>query len=464
MADTSTARIATVCAAAAVAATTYGRWSGSRRTGLLARMADELEDNAESIIDVVHGESHLPVERLAGELARTTGQLRLLGQTVATGGHLPYRHSTATAPTGQDIHLTAVPLGVVAVFAASNFPLAFGVPGGDTGSALAAGCSVVIRAHPAQPDSSRILVECLRRAVTASGAPPELVGFVEGGANEVSLALVRDPHVAAVGFTGSLSGGRALMDAAATRPRPIPVYAEMGSLNPVFVLPGAASETTAAGILAASVTGSGGQLCTKPGLIVFPDTTGGETLRQEAARQIVTAAPVTMLTERMARAHDAWYAAAAGPARRVVASTATPAPPGTSAPFAVLVDGAASIDGDLLSEHFGPTTVLARVPIDDYLPVIAKLEGTLTATLFASAQDQRVAARLLPALARIAGRVIWNAPPTGVAVCEAMMHGGPWPASSVPWATSVGTESIKRFQRPLALQGVPAALADTLFE
>ncbi|GIF77766.1 aldehyde dehydrogenase family protein [Asanoa siamensis] len=432
-------------AAAATAARELATWSGERRRDALHAAADALEKAGDQIVDTAVAETGLTRPRLEGELARTTGQLRLLGDFVAAGRDRPVVRSAAAAPGGGDIVAVRVPVGPVAVFAASNFPLAFGVLGGDTASALAAGCPVVAKAHPAQPETARLI---------EAAVAPVLGGFfavVHGGA-DVSIALVRAPEIRAVGFTGSAAGGRALMDAAAARPDPIPVYAEMGALNPVFVFPSALDDARWPATVAAAVTGSAGQLCTKPGLVVVPDSAAGDAFADRLAAE-VAATPVfdRMLTPGMAAAHAAWRDRAPG-----VEGTAS-APEAGAAPFAVRVT-AAELDGELLEEHFGPTVVIARSGVDGYGELAGRLEGSLTATVLAGEGDDDAVRALLPALVDRAGRVIYNGVPTGVAVVDAMQHGGPWPAASGAF-TSVGTAAVERFLRTVALQNLPERLA-----
>ncbi|NUP49524.1 MAG: aldehyde dehydrogenase family protein [Catenulispora sp.] len=446
--------------AASAAAGPYGAWSAERRRDLLHACADALEAARDELVDLVRAETALTPERLGGEVTRTTGQLRLYGDHVAAGRHLSARTSKGAAPGGADVWTVDVPLGPVAVFAASNFPFAFGVPGGDTASALAAGCPVVVKGHPAQPRLSRRIAEVLAGAVTGAGAPEGTFGFLDaestdGDPNKLSIELVQHPAIKAVGFTGSFGGGRALMDAAAARPEPIPVYAEMGSVNPVFVLPGAVADEAGrekwASALAAAVTGSAGQLCTKPGVVFVPDTEDGRVLGDAAVAQIAGTAPIPMLTDGMAAAHRTWQ-------ERVTGTAGTEA--GEGKPFAVQIS-AKDFAGDYREEHFGPATVIVRADPADYPALADSLEGQLTATVIAddaSDADRSAARALLPSLVARAGRVVWNGVPTGVAVVEAMQHGGPWPATSAAWSTSVGTEAIRRFTRPVALQGVPADL------
>lgn len=383
----------------------------------LYECAAALEAHADEIVQVIGEETGLLEQRLRGELERTTGQLRLLSDYAAQ----PSRRESPSIVT------VPVPVGPVAVFAASNFPLAFGVLGGDTASAVAAGCPVVVKAHPAQPRTSELLGEVGKAT---------LPGFeLVFGGPEKSIELVRDPRIKAVGFTGSLGGGRALMDAAAARPDPIPVYAEMGSLNPVFVLPSYEGDLAP---FAASVTNSSGQLCTKPGLIVTPS----EELAVNLARAIATGKTHRMLTPAMAAAHAAWFDEASS-LGEVIAGDSDPKP------FAVI---GREFHPSFLEEHFGPSTVIY---VGDSIPA---WQGSLTATILAAEDDHDSVADILPSLMSRAGRIIFNGVPTGVAVVDAMHHGGPWPATSAPWSTSVGPASVERFRRPVALQGFPKEL------
>ncbi|MEV4416728.1 aldehyde dehydrogenase family protein [Catellatospora sp. NPDC049609] len=425
--------MSTAVAVAVRAAPQLAATSGELRRAMLHACADVLVLAGDEIVATALAETGLTEARLRGELDRTANQFRQYGDHAAE----PWRRvSAGAAAGGADVVTVPVPVGPVAVFAASNFPLAFGVSGGDTASALAAGCPVVVKAHPAQPHTGELLGRLLARTL------PEGAFSLVAGGPEVSLELVRAPGIRAVGFTGSLQGGRALMDAAAGRPDPIPVYAEMGSLNPVLVLPGAAGAATVAA-LAAAVTGSAGQLCTKPGLVLTESAAFADALAAAVA-----ALPVhRMLTPAMADAHARWRSDTSA-AHRVVAGEGEPAP------FAVVVD-AAELAGELLEEHFGPSVVIG---VGEPGKVLERLEGSLTASVFAADADRDTARVLLPALLARAGRVVWNGVPTGVAVCDAMHHGGPWPATSASWSTSVGTEAIERFRRPVALQGLPAEL------
>ncbi|MGH3659040.1 MAG: aldehyde dehydrogenase family protein, partial [Micromonosporaceae bacterium] len=354
---------------AAAAAPAMASWSGAYRRDLLYASADALAAAADEVVSIAVVETGHAETLLRGEMDRTTGQLRLFGDFVAGGRHRTEMVSPGAAADGADVVNVPVPVGPVAVFAASNLPLAFGVAGGDTASALAAGCPVVVKAHPAQPETSRRIADLL-----AATLPDGAFGMVEGGA-ETSLALVRHPAIRAVGFTGSLAGGRALMDAAAARTHPIPVYAEMGSLNPMFVLPAAAADQGWADTIAGSVTRACGQLCTKPGLVVLPDTDAGRALADTLAAAVAASATYRMLTPAMAEAHQQWLTRA-GRLGDVTAGTAEPPP------FAVRVTPAA-LRGELLDEHFGPAVVLCLAPEAAYPDIVSRLSGSLTATVVA---------------------------------------------------------------------------------
>ncbi|WP_037869308.1 aldehyde dehydrogenase family protein, partial [Streptomyces sp. SPB074] len=339
---TGTGPVAEAAREAGAAADGFGALAPAERRELLAACAAALEAATDEIVSLAAAESGLAADALRGEMARTTGQLRLLGAHVAAGRHLPERVSAGVAAGGADVRAVRVAVGPVAVFAASNLPLAFGVAGGDTAAALAAGCPVVVKAHPAQPETARAVARALGGVL-----PDGVFSLVEGG-TDVSLALVGAPEIRAVGFTGSLTGGRALMDAAAARPEPIPVYAEMGSLNPVFVLPEAAGDEEWATALAGSATRAMGQLCTKPGLVVLPETPEGEKLAEALARAVAAAPAHRMLTPPMARAHEAW-----GERARALPDAVVTASADAAGPFAVRVP-AARLGGELLDEHFGP--------------------------------------------------------------------------------------------------------------
>jgi NADP-dependent aldehyde dehydrogenase len=358
-----------------------------------------------------------------------------------------------------------VPIGPVAVFGASNFPLAFSTAGGDTASALAAGCPVVVKGHPSHPGTGEVVARELRAAIADAGLPDGTFAHLLAAGVEVGEALVDAPAIAAVGFTGSTAGGRAIADRAAARPTPIPVYAEMGSINPVVVT-NAALQARAQGIaegLVASVSNFGGQLCTKPGVVFVPDGADGDAFADAVAAELDRVEPTVLLNERL---RDALAAAVKRlRARDDVTPLGKAAPAGGEgyrhqpAAFEAPASGVAT-GSELLEEHFGPVVVLLRYASDDeLLAALAAIEGQLTGTIHAQPDaDADLLGRLTEALAARAGRVVYDGFPTGVAVTHAMHHGGPYPATSAPAHTSVGMTAIRRFLRPVVWQNAPAAV------
>lgn len=440
-----------------------------RRAALLRAAADGLELAADEVIAAADAESALGVPRLAGELARTTYQLREFAAIVEEGAYLDVVIDHADPTLGRpDLRRIRTGLGVVAVFAASNFPLAFSVPGGDTASALAAGCPVVVKAHPDHPATAELCTRLLRAAAASVGLPEDVVSLVHGV--DAGLALVRHPLTAAVGFTGSVRGGRALHDIAAARPRPIPFHGELGSLNPVVVTPAAAAGRAAeigAG-LAASFTLGNGQFCVKPGLVLTPAAGTGAGELEKAVVEAAGRAPAAPLLDSRMRAaflSGVRERAALAGVEELLAAAEEPT---VTAPLAVrpgvLAVPAALLAADgphalLLEECFGPVTVLARYRDQAELAaVLARLDGNLTATVqFAADERGEDAAALLRGLVPLAGRIVVDGWPTGVAVAPAMHHGGPYPASTST-ATSVGAGAIARWLRPVSYQAVPQEL------
>ncbi|MFE7119607.1 aldehyde dehydrogenase (NADP(+)) [Streptomyces sp. NPDC057654] len=440
------------------------------RAALLRAAADLLDEAGEQLIAAADAESALGAGRLTGELARTTYQFRAFADAVDEGAFLDVivDHADADAkPVPRpDLRRYKVPLGVVAVYAASNFPLAFSVPGGDTASALAAGCPVVVKAHPDHPATSELCGALLRRAAVAAGLPEDVVAVVHGF--DAGIELVRHPLVAAVGFTGSVRGGRALYDAAAARPHPIPFYGELGSLNPVVVTRAAAEERAeqiGTG-LAGAMTMGVGQFCTKPGLVLAPAGESGDRLLKSLADAVGGAGAGVLLDARM---RDAF--AEGVRARAELPGVQAPVAPGAagehtvSAGFlAVPADLLASGGpyGVLLEECFGPVTVVARYADEAEIgAVLGQLSGNLTATVHLGAAEADgtagQGAELLAALVPLAGRVLVDGWPTGVAVTEAQHHGGPYPATTST-STSVGATAVERWLRPVVYQNAPAAL------
>jgi NADP-dependent aldehyde dehydrogenase len=435
----------------------------SARVALLHAAADAVEARADDLIAVADAETALGVPRLTGELARVAYQFRFFAGIVDDGSFLGVAVDAPdpdAVPPRPELRRWKVPLGPVAVFAASNFPFAFSVTGGDTASALAAGCPVVVKAHPDHPETSELAAAVLRSAAEKAGLPADVLTLVHG--YQAGVELVQHPMICAVGFTGSISGGRALFDLAAARPAPIPFYGELGSLNPVLVTERAAQarpDELAAGLVASYTLGQG-QFCTKPGLVLVPAGPAGDVLAAKAAEAAAAAAPGPLLDARM-REHflDGFAARAAAPGVRTLAAAA--AAPSDGAPQAVraglLEVDAADLGGDLVQECFGPVTVLVRYTgAADAEAVLSQVGGNLTATLHAEPDDPDAGA-WLARLSRFAGRVIYGGWPTGVSVAPAMTHGGPYPAATAP-TTSVGGTAIDRWLRPVTYQTVPTAL------
>ncbi len=443
------------------------------RAAMLRTAAGLLDEAGRYVVEAADAETALGPTRLTGELARTTAQLRAFADAVDEGAFLDIRidHEDATrTPPWPDLRRYKIPLGVVAVYAASNFPLAFSVPGGDTASALAAGCPVVVKAHPDHPATSELCASVLRRAAAQVGLPEDVVVLVHGF--DAGIELVRHPLVAAAGFTGSVRGGRALFDAAAARPAPIPFHGELGSLNPVVITEAAAEERAeqiGAG-LAGSMTLGEGQFCTKPGFVLAPAGAAGDRLLKSLAAAVSDTEPGVMLDHRM---RDAFVAGVRE--RAALPDTEAPVTPGAggehtvSAGFLTVPAQALATAGPhdlLLEECFGPVTVVARYEDPTQIAaVLSRLPGNLTATLHLAEEELTddtdsgagTGARLLAELTRVAGRVLVNGWPTGVAVAPAQHHGGPYPASTST-STSVGTTAIERWLRPITYQSTPDPL------
>ena len=451
---------------------TYSHASGRNKAALLRSMATNIESVADVLVERAHLETALPLGRLQAETARTCAQLRLFAQVVEEGSWVMARIDRAD-PNGKpapkpDIRSMLRPLGPVAVFGASNFPLAFSVAGGDTASALAAGNPVIVKAHPAHPGTSEIVGSTLQKSVRAGGFPEGLFSLLFDGGTRVGTLLVKHPLVKAVGFTGSRAAGRALMDLAAARPEPIPFFAEMSSTNPVFILPRALRERTdtiAAG-LHGSFTLGAGQFCTKPGIIFLPEQQERADFVSKLQALAQDSGPFHLLTKGIKSSYEA--ALSVRRAKVSVASLAQAAAPesGFAAGITLFEISADSFleDPDLASEIFGPSTLLICASSRDQLLQAARsLEGHLTATIHGTEQDLREFADLVAILETKVGRLIFNGFPTGVEVTHAMVHGGPYPATSDGQSSSVGSRAIFRFARPVCYQGFPeAALPDEL--
>lgn len=434
---------------------------------LLGGIADRLESLGDALVETAAAETGLGPVRITGERGRTCGQLRAFAAVVADGSHLDVRIDRAnphTTPPQPDLRRMQVPIGPVAVFGASNFPLAFSVPGGDTASALAAGCPVVAKAHPSHPATSELAGRAITEAVAAAGLPAGTFSLLHGCDVAVSRALVLAPGIRAVGFTGSETAGRALYDLGAGREDPIPVYAEMGSLNPQVVTSralAARSAELAAGLVGSMTMGTG-QFCTKPGIVLVPDDEAGRAFAAQVAEAAGGVAPTPLLNAGIhAALRERLAATTALDGVEVLAAPAADDAPGFHAGPTVLATTREVFDRTpaLAEEHFGPVTVIVRCgSLVEMAEVARGLGGALAATVHGTDDDAADLDEILVALRELAGRVIWNQFPTGVAVAPAMHHGGPYPATTFPAHTSVGTAAIRRFLRPVTFQNVPQVL------
>ncbi|MEU6540704.1 aldehyde dehydrogenase (NADP(+)) [Streptomyces sp. NPDC047000] len=433
--------------------------SAADRVTVLGAVADALDAAGGELVPIALRETHLTEARLTGELKRTTFQLRLLARSAAAGEHLDVRidHADPDWPMGAprpDLRRTAVPLGPVIVFAASNFPFAFSVAGGDTASALAAGCPVLVKAHGGHPDLSDATARVVLEALEKAGAPDGLFALVHDAAQ--ARAVLTHPDIKAGAFTGSIPAGRTLFDIAQNRAEPIPFYGELGSVNPVFVTERAAAARAAEIVdgFVTSFTLGAGQFCTKPGVLLAPEGSRITALLREA----VLPEAVPLLNDRITEGHqhvrEQLRAKAGVDVLTAGTSPQSPAP-------TVLVAGVEEVLGDLgglLTECFGPTALVVTYRDEEQLLEVARrIDGQLTATLVAEADDE-IAPRLAGLLARKAGRILWNQWPTGVSVTHAQQHGGPYPATTAPGTTSVGTAALARFVRAVAWQGFPQHL------
>ncbi|HWK36491.1 aldehyde dehydrogenase (NADP(+)) [Sphingomonas sp.] len=455
------------CALAAAAFPVFRDLAPADRAAFLERIADAIAAIGDPLIDRATAETGLPRARIEGERGRTIGQLRLFAQVVREGAWMDVTIDPALpdrAPLPRpDLRRVHVGVGPVAVFGASNFPLAFSVAGGDTASAFAAGCPVVVKGHPAHPGTTDLVARAIRQAVVDSGLPEGVFSCLPGTTNDLGGALVADPRIKAVGFTGSRGGGLALVRIANSRPEPIPVYAEMSSINPVILFPAAAAARGAelGRAYVASLTQGAGQFCTNPGLVIALAGSDLDAFEASAASALREAAAQPMLTPGIHRNFEQGVDALAGhPAVRVVARG--PVGDGINqaqgALFATDADAFAA-DPALGHEVFGSSSIVVRAAdMDAVAALVTGLEGQLTATLLFDEADEPLVAPLIPLLAEKAGRVLANGWPTGVEVSHAMVHGGPFPATSDGRSTSVGALAIERFLRPVCYQNIPDRL------
>lgn len=449
---------------AAAAFPQYRQTTASQRAQFLRCIAEEIEGSADALAARGTAETGLPEARLRGETGRTVGQLRMFATMLDDGSWVDARIETAIpdrAPLPKaDIRSMLRPLGPVVVFCASNFPLAFSVAGGDTASALAAGCPVIVKAHSSHPGTAELVAEAVVRAAQKCAMPDGVFSVLYGSGRDVGMALVTHPAIKAVGFTGSRPGGRALMDAAAARPEPIPVYAEMSSINPVVMLPGVLGEkaTALAEGFFQSLTMGVGQFCTNPGLVFLPEGSQ-QAFLSALENHIKNAAPGVMLNAGICQAYrDATAATARHQGVTQFASDVS-ANQGQGSPMFFVCSAQTLLQSPALThEMFGPASLIVIGSNDEIIAAAKTLEGQLTASIFGTDADFSQATELLEILERKVGRLIFNGYPTGVEVCNTMVHGGPYPSTSDGRSTSVGTMAVFRFTRAVAWQNCPQAL------
>jgi NADP-dependent aldehyde dehydrogenase len=463
--ETSEDEVGALCRRAGEVAPEMEALGRGGRAKMLSAMAATLEARRTEIVETADRETALGEARLGGELTRTCFQLRFMGEVITDGAYLEatidHAGGTAMGPR-PDLRRVLRPLGPVAVFGASNFPLAFSVPGGDTASALAAGCPVLAKVHPAHPATAVLCAEALMEGASAAGVDLPVISLVFG--DTAGIQLVGHAAVKAVGFTGSLSGGRHLFELASRRPSPIPFYGELGALNAVVVAPGAAArraEEIASG-MAGSFSLGVGQFCTKPGLLLLPAGEVGERLSDALAEAVRPLQAGRMLSERIA---DAYGTGSEGlrsqPGVRVLAGGGAQGDGSGwwGAPLLLEATGA-SLDGPLAEECFGPVLVVVRYQGSAHLSqLLESLRPALTATLHAELPDDEAISRSVVEITSAkAGRLVWDGYPTGVAVAWAMHHGGPYPATTDPLHTSVGAAAVRRWLRPVCYQNFPQAM------
>jgi NADP-dependent aldehyde dehydrogenase len=453
---------------AAEAFASYSQLPGKAKAAFLRRIADGFDKHAQSLAERAHLETALPVTpRLLGEVGRTSGQLRLFASVVEEGSWVNARIDPALPDRKPlprvDLRSMLRPLGPVAVFGASNFPFAFSVAGGDTASALAAGCPVVVKAHPAHPGASELAAEIITEAVVTESLHPGVFTMLFDSGIEIAAPLVQHPLIKAVAFTGSLRAGRALMDLAAARPSPIPCFTEMSSGNPVFVLPSALRKGPAelAKNLFGSFTLGAGQFCTKPGIVLVPEASESSEFLTELKSLVEQSQPYTLLTAGIAHEYARATQARSGQIPLAATGAAVAEASGNAAEsklFSVSLDQLLA-EPHLTEEIFGPDTLLVSCDSTaDYLRAARALDGHLTATILGDEADLVAHRELVQVLEQKAGRILVNGFPTGVEVTHAMVHGGPYPSTSDPRFTSVGTQAIYRFAKPVCFQNFPDSL------
>lgn len=454
------------CAAAWEAFPVYRAIDPERRAAFLETIAQNILDLGDELVDRASLETGLPQARIQGERGRTVGQLRMFADVVRYGAHLDLRIDPAqperTPAPRPDLRLRNIPLGPVAVFGASNFPLAFSVAGGDSASALAAGCPVIVKAHSAHPGTSELVGTAIAKAVRECAMPAGTFSLLFDTGKEIGQGLVADPRIKAVGFTGSRGGGTALTKIAQSRPVPIPVYAEMSSINPIFLLEGALSERAeeVGAAFVASLTLGAGQFCTNPGLVIALKSDALERFVAAAADGLKSAPAQTMLTPGIHQSYWKGVESLRSHERVQTVAQGTVGGPYDGVAGLFRTTGAAFLaNPDLQEEIFGATGLLVECGTEDeLLAVLDQLEGQLTAAVHVGDRDDALAQQLLPLLELKVGRILFNDFGTGVDVGHAMVHGGPYPSTSDGCSTSVGSKAIERFMRPVSYQDVPQAL------
>lgn len=451
------AQIDEAIAKAVAAYDVYRKKSGEEIAQFLEQAATEIDTIGDELTERGHLETALPKGRLIGERGRTCGQLRLFASVVREGSWVDARIDNVNA----DIRHINIPLGVVAVFGASNFPLAFSTAGGDTVSALAAGCPVIVKGHPAHPGTAQLVADAVIRAAQKTGMPEGVFGLIQGNDFATGEYLVKHSDIKAVGFTGSYKGGKAIWEYANARPEPIPVFAEMGSTNPVFILPDAMKERSAAIAeeLAGSINMGVGQFCTNPGLTFIQNDENSTNFTNILAQKIKETPATTMLTAGIKTAYDKGTEQLSTIAQSLANGGNENAPnQAISKVFLTSMDTFLANE-TLAEEVFGPSSILVNYSEKaQILKAAQALSGHLTATVHATAADIAEYQALFDILEKKVGRIVLNGYPTGVEVCHAMVHGGPYPATTAPQSTSVGTNAIKRFVRPVCYQGYPNSL------
>ncbi len=452
---------------AQVAFLSYKNFSGKQRATFLRAIADEIEALGTELVSTAMRETNLPEARIINERGRTTGHCRMFADLVEEGSWVDARVDTALpnrmpAPK-PDMRKMLVPIGLVVVFGAANFPLAYSTAGGDTASALAAGCPVIVKAHPAHLETSKLVATAIEKAAIKTGMPQGVFQHVHGEGFEIGQALVKHPFTKAVGFTGSLAGGKALFDLANKRAEPIPVFAEMSSINPVVLLPETLSRDAAktASSLAASITLGVGQFCTNPGLIIAIEDETLNSFIQALASEIQKAVPGTMLHQGIADNYSKRLTQTlAQKGVKTEGQTTTQGNNAQGTPLVASVSADIFLQNPTLSEEvFGPFSLIVKCKnLEELTKVVSRGHGQLTATIIGDEAEINKHKVLINVLIEKAGRLIINGVPTGVEVCPAQMHGGPFPATTDSRFTAVGTDAIKRFVRPVAFQNFPESL------